>query len=301
MAIVAALSRRRCLMWGLGFILTGALPLAFTPERSGAAYFVPSVGWAVYGCGFLAWLIEALIGSRARLKAGVQVSLLVLLLAIIAPAQRNWIALHGRGFHEMEDRLMRYRDRIHALIPKPRPGAHIIVVADADGILPDQIPFLIRLSYGDPSLVADRVTMWTDREVHIEHIKYDYALDWMDGSFQLYSPRVPVAPRPNLAAVAIGIYDDPDPAIIFRGGWVRARLPQPYAHTVTYSDVPGSEMRFRFRGDTLNYVYTKASNRGRAGISIDGIAKAKIDLYSATTQWQSRTTFNHLGPGTIFS
>ena len=33
MALLAAISRRRCLIWGLGFILAGVLPLAFIDVR----------------------------------------------------------------------------------------------------------------------------------------------------------------------------------------------------------------------------------------------------------------------------
>jgi hypothetical protein len=54
---------------------------------------------------------------------------------------------------------------------------------------------------------------------------------------------------------------------------------------------------FRFRGDAISYVYTKASNRGQADISIDGVRKMTVDLYSPVTLWQSRTTLAHLGPG----
>jgi hypothetical protein len=61
--------------------------------------------------------------------------------------------------------------------------------------------------------------------------------------------------------------------------------------------VPGSEIRFAFQGDMLTYTYTKAPNRGRADVSIDGARKATLDLYSAITQWQSSTVFRNLGRG----
>jgi len=95
-----------------------------------------------------------------------------------------------------------------------------------------------------------------------------------------------------------GVYDDFDPAIAFRGTWIQDQVfPQTHAHTVTYCNVPGSEVRFAFQGELLNYIYTKASNRGRADVSIDGAHKATLDLYSATTEWQSSTVFRDLGRG----
>ena len=47
----------------------------------------------------------------------------------------------------------------------------------------------------------------------------------------------------------------------------------------------------------MTYVFTKAVNRGIAAITIDGVNKGIIDLYSLEPQWQSSIRFNGLGPG----
>jgi len=100
------------------------------------------------------------------------------------------------------------------------------------------------------------------------------------------------------STVEPGMYDDTDRAIAFRGPWIRdAGWPQARMQTVTYCNVPGAEVRFAFKGDVLNYVYTKAPNRGQADVTIDGAHKATLDLYSANTQWQSSTVFRGLGRG----
>ena len=94
-----------------------------------------------------------------------------------------------------------------------------------------------------------------------------------------------------------GIYDDFDPALVFDGPWVEDRgWSQPYSHTITYCNSPGAEVRFKFMGRSLTYVYTKAPNRGTAGVAIDGVSKATLDLYSPNPEWQSRTAFQ-VGPG----
>jgi hypothetical protein len=49
-------------------------------------------------------------------------------------------------------------------------------------------------------------------------------------------------------------------------------------------------------GRLLTYVYTKAANRGRADIAIDGVHRATLDLYSRKAEWQSRTAFK-VDPG----
>jgi hypothetical protein len=89
-----------------------------------------------------------------------------------------------------------------------------------------------------------------------------------------------------------GIYDDFNPAIVFQGRWIQDKLwSQTYSHTVTYSNLPGSEVRFAFSGGLLTYVYTMAANRGRADIAIDGVRRATLDLYAPKPKWQSRTIF----------
>jgi hypothetical protein len=34
-----------------------------------------------------------------------------------------------------------------------------------------------------------------------------------------------------------------------------------------------------------------------ADVSIDGVNKGRVDLYSAKVEWQSRARYQHLGPG----
>jgi glycosyltransferase involved in cell wall biosynthesis len=105
------------------------------------------------------------------------------------------------------------------------------------------------------------------------------------------SGRIPLLAQP-------GQYDDFDPAILFRGPWIQdTGWPLASAQTLTYSNLPGSEVRFAFEGDLLLYSYTKAPNRGLADISIDGAHKAIVDLYSDKTEWQKSTFFDKLGRG----
>jgi hypothetical protein len=92
--------------------------------------------------------------------------------------------------------------------------------------------------------------------------------------------------------VSPGLYDDSDPAIVYKGSWIQDKgWAQAHAQTVTFSNLPGSEIRFAFQGGLLTYVYTKAANRGLADITIDGVRKATLDLYSPKAEWQSRSIF----------
>jgi hypothetical protein len=68
-------------------------------------------------------------------------------------------------------------------------------------------------------------------------------------------------------------------------------------HTISYTETPGAEILFTFEGTSLTYVFTRAPNRGFANVSIDGIAKGMVDLYSPQIEWQARPTFCCLGQG----
>ena len=89
-----------------------------------------------------------------------------------------------------------------------------------------------------------------------------------------------------------GRYDDFDPAIAFDGPWIQdTGWNQTISHTVTYTNSPGSNIRFAFEGGLLTYIYTKAPNRGMADVAIDGVHKATLDLYSPKPLWQRESYF----------
>jgi hypothetical protein len=189
MLAVAAITRRRCLLWGVGFIAVGVLPLAFIPGRGGFAYLVPSVGWAVYAGGLLDWLVESLTGRRARLRSAVQVVLFAALFVGLAHWQRTRIKMHAKAAHDEQAPFRRYIEQIHALIPAPRKGARILLLSDAEGRDDYDVYFVIRLYYGDPTLEVQRMTVWRGQHVKVDPSTYDYVLDWVDNRFVLVGHR----------------------------------------------------------------------------------------------------------------
>ncbi len=188
MAAIAAVSRRRSLVWGMAFILVGILPLAFIPTRAGFAHLVPSVGWAVYCAGLLDWLLNSVTGHRSSLRGALQVILLILLFIELAPWQRKWIEMNEHAAHEMlQERFERYNQEIRALIPRPRKGARILLLSDADGHDDWDVYFLIRLTYGDPAIEPARMKDLGDHHLQADLTKFDYVLDWKEGHFVLVS------------------------------------------------------------------------------------------------------------------
>src|SRR6185312_2298714 len=125
------------------------------------------------------------------------------------------------------------------------------------------------------------------------------------GSARLYELGVAVAaeapdkrPATPLVPAPPGAYDDADAHVIWQSLWSHdTQFPDAARHTVTYSDVSGASVSLALTGDEVVYVYTRARNRGIAEVRIDGAPRGRVDLYSADTKWQSRTSFTELGPG----
>jgi hypothetical protein len=106
-----------------------------------------------------------------------------------------------------------------------------------------------------------------------------------------------VKPRDTIA-VPPGIYDDMETRIDYAGAWLHDRQFSGTAgQSITYSKQPGDALHFYFYGTAIEYVYTKAFNRGVAEVRIDGEVRAQIDLYSKETLYQQRSAFRGLGAG----
>jgi hypothetical protein len=185
MVTLAAVTRRRCLLWGFGFIALGVLPLAFIPARGGFAYMVPAVGWAVYVAGLLDWLIEAFARRRVWLQRAAQAGLFIALFVVLAPWQQKWIGMHAHAALDMQGHDRHFIDQIRALIPSPRKSAHILLLTDAEGLDNYDVYFVIRLYYGDPTLQVHRMKVFRDYHEQPVLKSYDYLLDWKDGRFFL--------------------------------------------------------------------------------------------------------------------
>jgi len=107
----------------------------------------------------------------------------------------------------------------------------------------------------------------------------------------------PPQERP-VVMVSRGFYDDSDPALIFRGDWTHSNsFEGSDRHTISYSEIQGSEAQIVFSGTALDYEYTKAPNRGVAEVTIDGAVQGTIDLYSPIIEWQAHTRFCCFAPG----
>ena len=184
MLAVAAVSRRRCLLWATGFAVVSVFPVAFIPIRSGFSYLVPSVGWAVYASGFLELLVDLLARRRRLLRCAAQVLLFAALFRLAAPWHRMSIRMREEAGRNAQIPYRGYYDEIHALIGTPRKGARVLLLSDARTHNGWDIYFLIRYSYGDRSMVIDRKAALDEQHKKVDPNRYDYVLDWENGHFE---------------------------------------------------------------------------------------------------------------------
>ncbi len=102
----------------------------------------------------------------------------------------------------------------------------------------------------------------------------------------------------DIPYVNSGTYDGTHSNCKYIGSWtLSSPWPLAYNSTLNWSKNTEDAFTFTFYGNSIYYFYTKASNRGKAAVTIDGVNMPLIDLYSASTVWQAQTTYTNLGTG----
>ncbi len=115
---------------------------------------------------------------------------------------------------------------------------------------------------------------------------------------QLRPDCLAVLQRVDAEPLRSGRIDETDPRMVFTGYWIPMKnQPSAYRNTVAVSDDPGGSVRFNLEGRGFRYTYTRAMNRGRAEIVVDGDRKAIVDLYNRDNGWQTQSAITGLAPG----
>jgi hypothetical protein len=72
-------------------------------------------------------------------------------------------------------------------------------------------------------------------------------------------------------------------AVHYHGTWATSTSTTWWGGTARSSSTKGSTATFTFTGKSIAWVGLKAANRGNANVYVNGMLKATVDLYSATT------------------
>jgi len=90
-------------------------------------------------------------------------------------------------------------------------------------------------------------------------------------------------------------------AITYSTGWTLASSPSYSGGSVRFATVAGKSASFKFTGRTIAYVTTRAANRGKVKVFVDGILMTTLDLSGPSkvrfVAWQQ--TWSTSAPRTI--
>ena len=81
--------------------------------------------------------------------------------------------------------------------------------------------------------------------------------------------------------------NDSSPSVTYGGSWVDYNnVPGRINGDEHHTKNTGSYAQLTFRGTQIRWIATKANNRGKADVHIDGVYKTTINEYSPTTLYQ---------------
>jgi hypothetical protein len=302
LAALAFLARSRTMAVGLAFWVVTLIPVALIANRGGFVMYIPSLGAALYAAALLARCRAALVrvlarcfraGSGGQERAGTfrlasQAAVFVLLMAGLASAHTARRALVLPELLKSQAEHRNVIEAVYGAHPTLKKGARILFTEDDFAPEDWYLTFALQLRYNDSGIRVNR-------DKHRLHARlYDYVFRDSAGHVEELPVIGSACPPPLVAA---GVLDDESGSVCYQGAWYSGEFPAASEGTVTYTSQKGDSVEVAFRGSSLKYVYTKASNRGRAEVRIDGVAREVIDLYSPTVVWQASSTFAGLSPG----
>ena len=90
-------------------------------------------------------------------------------------------------------------------------------------------------------------------------------------------------------------YEDGSTTVTYGGSWGIVRTTKALGGTTHFSATAGRTATFRFTGQDVGFVATRATTSGHAEIRIDGMLVSTIDLRRASTVYRQLVYARHLG------
>lgn len=85
------------------------------------------------------------------------------------------------------------------------------------------------------------------------------------------------------ATTTPGLWQENSGSITFSTGWTQSAWASASGGALRVSSTPNASASFTFTGTNVAWVGTRAANRGKAHIYLDGVYRQTIDLYAAST------------------
>jgi hypothetical protein len=170
-------------------ILLAFLPLAFIPPRDVYALYVPALPWALWTASISVLLRAMLARCSARyagwLRLATQGTLAGLVVFWLVPGHARMFSHLLPTIHSAQNVNRLYHDQIRTLLPALPRGASVLVLNDP---YPDDVfdaVFLIRLTFGDPTITVHYARIARSHGLTLDPKDYDAALDFTDNQFVL--------------------------------------------------------------------------------------------------------------------
>ncbi len=193
---IAALSRRRELLWAAVFNVISVLPIAFIEARNGFAFYIPATGWTLYVVALLLYASDALTGRLSRVMSAPRASILqasravlVVILAVYLLPLHSAMLQHPINFMRAARGYKPYWQQLRDLMPHPRPGGRILILNDPLPADTYEMYFLVRLMFADRSLIVHRVKQTPKTVSSLDPSEYDYVIDFVGDRFVLAESR----------------------------------------------------------------------------------------------------------------
>ncbi len=216
---VAAAMRNRVMLFGLLFANLALLPVCVIPGRGGFVWYIPMLGWALFG-GCALWQAGSAVSSLTRAPAYWQAALLgvVAIAAYWFHAPRA--AQLGAPYSQEQQPLRSLMTAARSASPRLPAGARILLEGDPADVT-SLIPlFLLRLGYRDASLWVEPVAQVSGEDSQADAGLYAMTIRRAWPGF-----RVTTHPQTEVAPVQVAI----SPGVVHRGQVVRAAFPAGFA------------------------------------------------------------------------
>jgi hypothetical protein len=177
---VAVLTRARVLLFAYLFTLFSVLPVIFiTPRGTMFVLYVSYVGWSLCFASLAVLTRDAILRRVSRFTS-VRVSG-VPALAVLAAV--GLFSLHAANARTVitENIIRPFREQMHAAVPVLSANSRVLLLDDPFGTGEWTPVFVVRLSYGSPAIVVDRVKMMPAPPDAAAVRGYDVVLTWKDG------------------------------------------------------------------------------------------------------------------------
>ena len=217
--VTAAAMRNRIMLFGLLFANLALLPVCVIPGRGGFVWYIPMLGWALYGGGAL-WRFGSALSAVARAPAYCQAALLGIVAIASYWFQAPRAAELGAPYTQDQRPLRSLMTAARSASPRLPAGARILLEGDPADVT-SLIPlFLLRLGYRDASLWVEPVAQLTENDSPADAGLYAMTIRRSESGFW-----VTTHPRSEVPPVQVAT----SPGVVHRGQSVRAALPAGFA------------------------------------------------------------------------